>query len=331
MLNEIPRDAPGPEREPPIADRTKAEPAQLENEKVGAEKIVAPILEERRDVAVVLFPTTMIERSRRTDQQASSGLERSPAACQPSLQVFRVADGFERIDRIETFAREVEAVEIGKDDADTAVELLEFPPANLRLRGGIRYAHDLDAAATGEIVGRRPRSASQIQEPHAIRRLEQGTFGIVRVREGGAGKDTRAVIVVLAAITAEHIVVCAILVVVLEKVLGLRRPLDELALFEFIQRMTDIAGVPRMGDEEKEHVMKQVIGREHPRHDRRRDQRNIHALLLSRSGLASCARPHDGTAVARSIAYLAMIFAVPPTTSYILWIGNTTVLRTIPA
>jgi len=26
-----------------------------------------------------------------------------------------------------------------------------------------------------------------------------------------------------------------------------------------------------------------------------------------------------------------MIFAVPPTTSYILWIGNTTVLRTIPA
>jgi hypothetical protein len=33
----------------------------------------------------------------------------------------------------------------------------------------------------------------------------------------------------------------------------------------------------------------------------------------------------------RSIAHLAMIFAVPPTTSYMLWIGNTTVSSTIPA
>src|SRR5262249_53464577 len=49
VLNEIPRDPPAQEREPPIADRTKAEPAQLENKKVGAEKIVAPILEERRN------------------------------------------------------------------------------------------------------------------------------------------------------------------------------------------------------------------------------------------------------------------------------------------
>src|SRR5215468_3727496 len=168
MLNEIPRDAPGPERKPPIADRTKAEPAQLENEKVGAEKIVAPILEERRDVAVVLFPTAMIERSRRSDQQTSAGLERLPAACQPSLQVLRVADGFERIDRIETFAREVEAVEIGNDNAYAAVELLELASANLSLHGGIRHAQDFDAVATGKIVGRRPRSASQIQETHAI-------------------------------------------------------------------------------------------------------------------------------------------------------------------
>ena len=81
----------------------------------------------------------------------------------------------------------------------------------------------------------------------------------------------------LAAIKAEHVVIRAILVVVLEKVFGLRRPLDELALFEFIQRMTDIAGVPRMGDEEKEHIMKQIIDHEQPHHDRRRDQRNIHA------------------------------------------------------
>src|SRR6266436_9153915 len=70
VLNEVPGDAPGPELEPPVADRTKAEPAQLENENIGAEKIVAPILEERRDVAVVLLPAAMIQRSWRTDQQA---------------------------------------------------------------------------------------------------------------------------------------------------------------------------------------------------------------------------------------------------------------------
>src|SRR5262249_45662912 len=126
VLNEVPGDAPGPERQPPVADRTKAEPAQLEHEKIGAEKIVAPILEEGRDVAIVLLATTMIERSRRTDQQASAGLERLPAARQPSLQVLRVADRFERVDRIETFAREIEAVEIGNDDAYAPVELLEL-------------------------------------------------------------------------------------------------------------------------------------------------------------------------------------------------------------
>src|SRR5215467_4368971 len=98
------------------------------------------------------------------------------------------------------------------------------------------------------------------------------------MREGGAGKNARAVIVSLAAIATEHVVVGAILVVVLEKVGGLRRPFDELPLFEFIQRMTDIAGVPRMGDEKKEHVVKQVVGREQPDDDRRRYQGNIHAL-----------------------------------------------------
>src|SRR5262249_8768033 len=111
------------------ADRTEAEPAQLENEKVGAEKIVAPILEERRDVAVVLLPTTMIERSGRTDQQASPRLERLPAACQPSLQVLRVADRFERVHRSEVLAREIEAVEIRNDDAYATVDLLDLGAA----------------------------------------------------------------------------------------------------------------------------------------------------------------------------------------------------------
>src|SRR5262249_56186263 len=135
----------------------------------------------------------MMKRCGGKDQQASAGLERLPAACQPSLQVLGVADGFERVDRIETFAREIEAVEISDDNADATVELLEFPSANLRLHGGIRYAHDLDAAATGKIVGRRPRSAPQVQEPHAIRRLERCTFGAARMAEAAAAQTPRAV------------------------------------------------------------------------------------------------------------------------------------------
>src|SRR5262249_29249180 len=158
------------------------------------------ILEEGRDAAVVLLPTTMIERSGRTDQQASPGLERLPAARQPSLQVFRVTDRFECVDRIETLAREIEAVETGDDNADATVELLEFPSANLSLRRRLGHAHDFDAVPTGEAVGGRARAASQIQEPHAIRQLEQGTFGIVRMRGRHAGKSTRAVSGVLAAV-----------------------------------------------------------------------------------------------------------------------------------
>ena len=46
VLDEIARQAPGPEWQMAIADRLEAEPAQLENQKVGAEKIVAPIVEE---------------------------------------------------------------------------------------------------------------------------------------------------------------------------------------------------------------------------------------------------------------------------------------------
>jgi hypothetical protein len=36
---------------------------------------------------------------------------------------------------------------------------------------------------------------------------------------------------------------------VFEKVFSFRRPLDELPLLEFIQRMTDIACIPGMRDE----------------------------------------------------------------------------------
>jgi hypothetical protein len=38
---------------------------------------------------------------------------------------------------------------------------------------------------------------------------------------------------------------------VFEKVFSFRCPLDEFPLFEFIQRVTDVTSVPRMGDEEK--------------------------------------------------------------------------------
>jgi len=68
MLNEVPGQAPGPERELPVLDGTKAELAQLENEKIGPEKIVTPILKKRGHVPVVLLPATVVERSRRTDQ-----------------------------------------------------------------------------------------------------------------------------------------------------------------------------------------------------------------------------------------------------------------------
>jgi hypothetical protein len=75
VLNEVPGQAPCPEREPSIADRTKTEPAQFEDEKIGAEKILAPIFEERSHVPVVLLPVTMVQRSWRTDQQMSARLE----------------------------------------------------------------------------------------------------------------------------------------------------------------------------------------------------------------------------------------------------------------
>src|SRR5262249_51695670 len=146
--------------QPPVPDRTEAEPAQLENENIGAEKIVAPILEEGRDAAVVLLPAAMIERSRRADQQTSPWLERLPAACQPSLQVFRVADRFERVDRIETLARKIEAVEIGDDNADATVELLLFPQANLPSPRRIGLAPNFDPVPTGKEAGGRPRAAS---------------------------------------------------------------------------------------------------------------------------------------------------------------------------
>src|SRR6266545_2822255 len=64
VLNEVPSEAPGPERQSPITDRVEAESARLVDEKIGAEKIVAPIVEEGGDAPVILLTATMIQRPR---------------------------------------------------------------------------------------------------------------------------------------------------------------------------------------------------------------------------------------------------------------------------
>src|SRR6266478_2084938 len=61
VLNEVPREAPGPEWQSPIADRVEAESAHLVDEEIGADKIVAPVVEERGDAEVILFTPTMIQ------------------------------------------------------------------------------------------------------------------------------------------------------------------------------------------------------------------------------------------------------------------------------
>jgi hypothetical protein len=66
------------------------------------------------------------------------------------------------------------------------------------------------------------------------------------------------------------------LVVVLEKIVRPRRPLDQLTPLEFVELTADPAGVPGMRDGEKEHVMKQVVQHEQPDDDphHRQEYRN---------------------------------------------------------
>src|SRR5262249_13585359 len=95
VLNEIPGETPGPERQAAIADRVEAELAHLVDEEIGADKIVAPILEEGRDAQIVFLAAKAIKRPRRADQQGPSGLEHSPASRKPGVQVLGVADRLE--------------------------------------------------------------------------------------------------------------------------------------------------------------------------------------------------------------------------------------------
>src|SRR5262249_15315366 len=89
---------------------------------------------------------------------------------------------------------------------------------------------------------------------------EQQIIGRVTIGERRAREDAGAVVVMLAAIGAEHVVICAMLVVMLEQIVRLRQPLDQLAPLELVERMTDPCGVPGMRGQHKEDVMKQDAG-----------------------------------------------------------------------
>src|SRR2546421_9977672 len=159
---------------------------------------------------------------------------------------------------------ELELVEIGNDDAYAALEFLELAPADVRLHGGIRDAHDLHVALARKVIGRSTGPASEVQEAHSLlHRSEKDIVGFIRMREDRARKYARAVIVVLAAIEGEHIVVCAMFVIVLEKIVGLGGPLDKLTALKLVQQMADFACILRMRDEEIKDVMKEIVCGEH--------------------------------------------------------------------
>src|SRR6267154_1378409 len=121
------------------------------------------------------------------------------------------------------------------------------------------HAHNFDVLPAGEVVCRRARSAPEIQHPHPFLRLQKNVFGFVGTRKRDAGKNACAVVRLLVAIRAEHVIICTLLVVVLEKVAGLRSPLDQLALLELVQLAADLARVLRLGHQEKKYVMKSVV------------------------------------------------------------------------
>lgn len=84
------------------------------------------------------------------------------------------------------------------------------------------------------------------------------------MREDRARKNACAVIITLATIGAKHVLVCAVLVIVLQEVVELGRPVEQLPPFKLVKRMADIACILRMGNKEIEDVMKEIICREQP-------------------------------------------------------------------
>src|SRR6516164_4747078 len=192
-------------------------------------------------------------------------------------------NGLECVDCIEVFVSQFKVVEVGENNLDATIEFLKFPSTDVRLRRGIGHAHNFDVAPAREVISRGTRSASEIQKTHPLLNwLEKGIVGFIGMGEDGPRKNARAVIVVLGAIKVKHVVVCTILVIVLQEVVELGRPVDELTPFKLVQRMADIACILRMDDKEIEDVMKEIICREQPDGDCRYCQkcRTKHGLFL---------------------------------------------------
>src|ERR1700733_14779853 len=80
--------------------------------------------------------------------------------------------------------------------------------------------------------------------------------GRVAMREWQARKDTRAVIVSLAAVWPKNIIVSTMLVIVLEKIFFLRPPFDQLAPFELVEFMTDPSRVLGARRQQEQNIMK---------------------------------------------------------------------------
>jgi hypothetical protein len=63
----------------------------------------------------------------------------------------------------------------------------------------------------------------------------------------------------LVSIRAERVIICTLLVIVLEKVVRLRCPLDQLALLESIKLVADLARVLQLSHQEKKYVVNKVV------------------------------------------------------------------------
>src|SRR5467141_938521 len=168
----------------------------------------------------------------------------------------------------------------------------------------------------GEVVGRRARSAPEIQQPHPVLQLQKNVFGFVGTRKRDSGENARAVVRLLVAIRAEHVIICKLLVVVLEKVARLRCPLDQLALLELIQLVADLARVLRLSHQEKKYVMKNVVcyqQRDHDRHDQLKRQNNVQDCSCDRRnalkalGILTSMRSHGQAALRVIMRFYALL------------------------
>ena len=132
----------------------------------------------------------------------------------------------------------------------------EFAATELTLHRRIRYAGDLDIPPAAKIVGGGARSAPEIQQPHAVLELQQQIIGRVATREWQARKNTRAVIVSLAAVWPKNVIVGTMLVIVLEEVFYLRLPFDQLAPFELVKLVTYPSSVLGMRRQQEQDIVK---------------------------------------------------------------------------